>query len=168
MRWHYAQVNPPWSGCCKRILENRCSWCYQHQHPWHPCSSEQNSLLRQIQASMNWWQKYSLRWTAWNLHLLCFLSWQPPHRKAKVVTVGLCNGVWFIGGKLVGRIGHGNQQIWGRSLMVWSQVTRYFVGFVISSLVEGIKGGIDLEVLEESWAWAKDNLAGERSVGKLR
>ncbi len=32
------------------------------------------------------------------------------YRKAKITAVSLCNGVRFIGGKLVGRVAHGNEK----------------------------------------------------------
>ncbi len=52
------------------------------------------------------------------------------HRKTEVTNVGLCYGVRIIGGKLVGRVAHGNWQIQCRSLKVQSKITWYVVGFV--------------------------------------
>ncbi len=97
-----------------------------------------------------------------NLIILDF-HWSTSNWKAKICVVSLHNDVRFKGRKFVGKITHGYQQIWRRSLKVQHKMvlTKSFLG-------KEIKGGVELEVLGESWTWAEDDLAAKRLDWKLK
>ncbi len=59
------------------------------------------------------------------------------YRKAKITAVSLCNGVRFIGGKLVGRVAHGNEKY--RVSLSKSKVRSHDMLYVLWS-----KNGVEL------------------------
>ncbi len=155
MRKHNDQVNPCWSGCHKKTLEYRCSWWYQHQYPCHCCSIEQNlcctkSRLQFLSGSSVVWGEllgaFISSVSFLNNHLIMLNFWRnTAQRKAKVVTVFLCNGVRFIWGKLVVRNAHSNWQI-HQGLKSSHEILCRFCWSL--QMVRGSKGVLNLEHLK--------------------
>ncbi len=124
----------------QKVLVHRCNLYYQHQPPCHHCSSEQNGLLPKsrvqcfsgssvVQGELLGTFISSDLFVVNHLIMLDFHK-SKAHRKAKIVAVILCHGVRFIGGKLVGRVSHGNWHIGFRSLKVQSKIMQFIVSCV--------------------------------------
>ncbi len=130
MRCHNSQENPPWLGCCKRILVYKCIGVTSISliailDPLNKMICCTKSRLQNFRVSSVVQGKRfeifisSILFLVNHLILLDYVN---------SYFFILSNYVWFVRGKLAGRVVHNKQQILGRSLKVQNQMKRNIMG----------------------------------------